>query len=584
MIVIIGPTSAPELRRILKDSRWFVVRNAVHLLHEVAPREYVDAIASLITHSDRRVVSEAVAYLLDADDRRGLVGLRSLLSSDSEEGLQEGLSVASRRRRQDVAAVLAAQLGSFLEEPRSHYLPEIAKMMASSPCEEATTALIELASLTGRRHRHRLAPAFSAMLNGLASRRDPGAQQILEALAQQKDQSGRAGSHHAQELEDVMNENGSHGDQAVQLLTVMAVGLTTRRLYSAEHPRAQAARNRLLELLRELSANDGELTFVRLDDELFVDSVPLSQAGDQIGSVIRELARCSVERVTFCAGLRDDELDRLLETLADRSSDSLEGSEHILVETVSRSASFFEGVRDASSLVPAVALRDRVRVLHDALTARRSGEPLAVAALSEVVASLDEEVGSSPSPLVLMAALEGPELWTAVHAHNVTLLALAFAHLLGLSELERSEVGLAATLHDLGKVLGDPNEITRELQHTGPELELDRDHPRRGYEALIAEPTVPPIVPIVAMEHHVGRIRGGFPKLVRRHRIHPVSSMVATAEAFDILHTVRAPSGLMSREAIVAVLQELAQTQIDPLFVHLTERLMALEAGDPPDA
>jgi HD-GYP domain-containing protein (c-di-GMP phosphodiesterase class II) len=290
-----------------------------------------------------------------------------------------------------------------------------------------------------------------------------------------------------------------------------------------------------------------------------------------------------VERLTLLAGIRLDELDQLLDTLADRATETVSPSDHVVVEASSASAAQLgEGM--TTPAVSGVAIRDRVQVLRETFAGVRDGEPLPVAVLSELVRSVDQQLRAATSPLALLAPLErdgtAAELWPAVHAHNVAVLTLACAQLLELADLERAEVGLAAVLHDLGKVLGDPNELIRELAHTGPELELDRDHPRRGYAYLIRVPTLPPLVPVVAIEHHVGRLRGGYPALPMAHTAHPVSGMVAVAEAFDVLHTVRAPAGLVSREALSAQLEEMALTRLDPLFVQVITQLMPIDEAE----
>jgi hypothetical protein len=190
MIVIVGPPAAAELRAVLHDSRWYVVRNAIYLLRAVAPTQHADAVARLLSHDDQRVVAEAVAYLLDASDPRGLDGLERLLARGSEEAFHEALATAARRRRDDVGRLLAVELKRRLEGPlRSEHLPELVKTVATFTGPEATDALTSLAGLSRWRQRSRLSELWSALLEGLAGRRDPAAIEVLETLAQQKDPS-----------------------------------------------------------------------------------------------------------------------------------------------------------------------------------------------------------------------------------------------------------------------------------------------------------------------------------------------------------------------------------------------------------
>ncbi len=191
MVVIIGPAAAPGLRSLLSHARWYVVRNAVHLLREVAPRDHTDAVARLTSHAERRVASEAVAYLLDAHDQRGLDGLRALLARDDDAAFQDALSLAARRRRHEVGVMLAAELQSRLAESVGmDRLPEVARAVAIHSSEEATSALLQLASQTGRRHRAQLTAARLAVLEGLSGRGDRAALRVVESLTDQKDDVG----------------------------------------------------------------------------------------------------------------------------------------------------------------------------------------------------------------------------------------------------------------------------------------------------------------------------------------------------------------------------------------------------------
>ncbi len=381
-----------------------------------------------------------------------------------------------------------------------------------------------------------------------------------------------------------MRERSGWERDVLRALTELAVGVVTYRLYSRDHPRAAISRQRLCEQLEALAATagiggrDDGLTLVLLENELFVGERPFTRTGEQVGGLVRHLRRHEVEHVTFLSGLRGDEIDRFLEFIAGPAGADPPQSEHVRIGATLVDGGALHGGERSEVALPGMAVRDRLRVVQDAFDAVRAGERLPVASLDEVVARLDRQLQRIEDPLSLLAALEHDHEWPAVHAHNVAVLALSLAVPLGIGSGERRDLGLAALLHDIGKIDAGPESIAAELALEGEPWELDEDHPRRGLELLIPMTELPPLVPVVAFEHHLGLHGGGYPELPDRRTPHMASRVVAVAEVFDILHTVRGPRGGVSREGVSGALRAAAGAELDPFLVHAMEVIWELSA------
>ncbi len=376
------------------------------------------------------------------------------------------------------------------------------------------------------------------------------------------------------------------------LLTDLAVGVVTTRLYSGEHPRAARARSRLIERLHELVADArgpreggsavGELSLVVLQEELFIEGRPFTRAGEQVGALLRRLHVHGVERVSFTGGVTEDEVGLFLEALAASPGAVFPTLAHIRVGRLVGDRAADSGGVERSEL-PDVAFRDRVQVIRDAFAAVEAGGLLPVASLDDVIAHLDLQLQRIENPLELLSPLTDDAEWLAVHAHNVGVLTLVLAVPLGLEESDRRDLGLAGLLHDIGKVGMAPEVVQRDLELSGNEWELQLDHPRLGLERLLAVPQLPPVAPIVAFEHHLTWQGGGWPRLPEKRRPHPAAAMVAVAEVFDILHTVRGPRGNATREAVSATLEGGSGTQFDPFVAQAMQVIweLAAEGGSP---
>jgi len=135
--------------------------------------------------------------------------------------------------------------------------------------------------------------------------------------------------------------------------------------------------------------------------------------------------------------------------------------------------------------------------------------------------------------------------YTFTHALNVCVLSSALARSLGASEELVNMISLAALCHDLGKKQV-PKEI---LNKKGPlepnERILVERHPGYGAKLLIGTPGVEsdyPLLPVVAYQHHMGADQSGYPRLsacLKPHKLHSASLLVAVADIYDALRTVR---------------------------------------------
>ncbi len=384
-----------------------------------------------------------------------------------------------------------------------------------------------------------------------------------------------------------MSVKGGWEGSVLALLTDLAVGVVTTRLYSGDHPRAARARTRLVEHLHELVADvrapreggsaEGELSLVVLQEELFIEGRPFTRAGEQVGALLRRLHIHGVERVSFSRGVTEDEVGLFLEVLAVAPGAPFPTLEHIRVgRLVGDQAA--DRAHSGSSELPETTLRDRVQVIRDAFAAVEAGRPLPVASLDDVIGNLDRQLQRIEDPLALLSPLDVEDDWLGVHAHNVAVLTLVLAVPLALEESDRRDLGLAGLLHDIGKVGMPPEVLRRDLELSGSEWELQLDHPRVGLERLLAVPQLPPVAPIVAFEHHLTWQGGGWPRLPEPRRPHPAAAMVAVAEVFDILHTVRGPRGTASREAISATLEGGSGTLFDPFAAQAMQVIWELSA------
>jgi HD-GYP domain-containing protein (c-di-GMP phosphodiesterase class II) len=157
------------------------------------------------------------------------------------------------------------------------------------------------------------------------------------------------------------------------------------------------------------------------------------------------------------------------------------------------------------------------------------------------------------------------------HAANVCVLSVAAGRELGLSKKELGRLGLAALLHDIGKI-----EIPRQLLLKGNDLSeeerqvLER-HPLEGVKVLLQYQGLSDLsvrCAVVAFEHHLLRDGRGYPTTARQRNPGLLSRLVTISDFYE---TLTAP-GAMTEEGVPpeeALRLMVAARAFDPLLLKV---------------
>jgi len=165
--------------------------------------------------------------------------------------------------------------------------------------------------------------------------------------------------------------------------------------------------------------------------------------------------------------------------------------------------------------------------------------------------------------LTLSRAVERRDPYAVGHAARVTELANAIALRLGWPEERRRALGLAAALHDVGKlavpelVLVKPGPLSEE------EALLIRSHPRAGAALVSSVAALRAAVPGVLF-HHERWDGAGYPAGRAGAAIPPDARVLAVADAFDAMTSERAYRAAVSAEAALEEIECCAGSQFDP--------------------
>jgi HD-GYP domain-containing protein (c-di-GMP phosphodiesterase class II) len=172
------------------------------------------------------------------------------------------------------------------------------------------------------------------------------------------------------------------------------------------------------------------------------------------------------------------------------------------------------------------------------------------------------ELGLSPVVHDFVASLEDKDPITRDHVIRTAELAVRVGERFRLSARDVRDLGLAALLHDVGKV-NVPDEILKSPGRlTAEEFEVIKLHTVDGEQMLLSDPTLASAAHIVRSHHE--RIDGrGYPDGLIGNEIPLPSRIIAVCDALDAMTNDSHYRGAMSSKMAFAVLREHAGAQWD---------------------
>ncbi|NHZ90842.1 response regulator [Massilia sp. CCM 8733] len=170
--------------------------------------------------------------------------------------------------------------------------------------------------------------------------------------------------------------------------------------------------------------------------------------------------------------------------------------------------------------------------------------------------------------LLLCRASEYRDPETGAHIQRMAHYSCLIAAELGLSNEEQACILNAAPMHDIGKV-GTPDHILLKPGRLNPdEMDIMRQHAAIGYNILKAsEASMLQLAAVIAHTHHERFDGQGYPNGLQGEAIALVGRIVAVADVFDALTSVRPYKNAWTLDAARAYLLDNSGSHFDPQCV-----------------
>jgi HD-GYP domain-containing protein (c-di-GMP phosphodiesterase class II) len=347
------------------------------------------------------------------------------------------------------------------------------------------------------------------------------------------------------------------------LLRDMQNAVAARHLYPPEHPRVREALDRIAAEARSLTGSSGEVSVFVMEDRLIHDGNVLPGGEAIARGLFQTLRSCGYHRLTLRAGVGRGEIEAFLAALADSGrggTPRVHATPHIGLSSLEAEGS----PRQAPDTAASMALAAHVPILSGIWSGIVDGGSFDLDATEGIVLALSRTVEDNLGAMIPMAAIKSHDEYTATHITNVAILAMALGEVIGLPRKVVHDVGVAALLHDVGKLKVPAEILNTPASLTDAQIQSLRRHPEEGARTLLATPGVPELAVIVAFEHHLRFEGGGYPTVPRTWKTNLASAVTQVADVYDALRSDRPYRQGLEREKIKLMMMADSGSQFDP--------------------
>ncbi|MBP2689148.1 MAG: cyclic diguanylate phosphodiesterase [Deltaproteobacteria bacterium] len=320
----------------------------------------------------------------------------------------------------------------------------------------------------------------------------------------------------------------------------LGASLKNRGLYPPTHPLVRTPVEKCRMELDPFFADRSELALTVSDGTLVLEGVPFLHETKEQGLPIPEIK------------------ERLARW----------GVTHIRVTATEEEKDDFTLARE----IYGSALNTVVRALNDV----RNGKTPDGAESNRVVREMSGMVSRNRDAMLALTLIKNFDEYTYNHSVNVSVLSLAVAETLGLAEPERIDIGVAGLLHDVGKTQLALDLIRKPGTLTVEEFEEIKKHPEEGFAILGKMTHIHESTRSVVREHHMRFDRTGYPRPEPEYRVNPHSFVIAVADCYDALTTMRSYQRARTPQQALEIMRKLAGKSLDPDLVELLERSLGV--------
>lgn len=385
----------------------------------------------------------------------------------------------------------------------------------------------------------------------------------------------------------------------LKVLSLIRGIVANSRLYGFDHAQVELQVGQLFTGFNRAFSIQPELTILVIENELIINNKAVKTAGqNNFRLFIKILQEKDVGYISFRKGMRKSELRELLLFLAkplirdehppkgqfisagkvglkERRKHGLrqgvqtgkEGEEGSLGGAEKGKSYRRQEIQNALNTLNSIA-NDRLDVIKEYYDKIERFGVNDTREVENVISVFVKCFAQNMNPLAMLATQKEADDYTFTHVVNVCILTLSQAASLGFTQDRLFEIGVAASLHDVGKIFLPAELLNKPGKLDRLERKEIEQHSEKGASYIIGLQNMSRLAFLGALEHHMRYDGTGYPKTNGAWKPHIVSQMIAISDTFDAMRSKRPYQNAQSLETIFAVLSQGRGTAYNPILVN----------------
>lgn len=348
-----------------------------------------------------------------------------------------------------------------------------------------------------------------------------------------------------------------------KFISSLMIAISNSCLYAKQHELVEESAKRVLSLLDELLKEKEKLEIMIIESDLVADRIAVKDTGLYGGNLVKRLKRKGISRIDFLKGVTLAEISQFIKDMSDPET-TLKSLPHLKTGVVGVRASELKMDFDVDlENLPAYTSEqiEKIKEVYDNISPFKR---LEISGLEEVVVGFILTFKKEANILKLLSPVKSYSEYTYTHATNVAVLSMFQAELLGIKGQLLHDIGIAALLHDVGKLFISKEVLNKKGALDNKEFAEISRHPLYGAKYLAEIDGLTRLAPIAAFEHHRKYDGTGYPAVnVNGRKQHICSQIISISDVFDALRSFRPYRVSWDTNKILAVMKNGAGTEFN---------------------
>ncbi len=355
-------------------------------------------------------------------------------------------------------------------------------------------------------------------------------------------------------------------------ISTLNTAISNCSLYSSEHENVEESAERVFSVLDKFP--EEMLEIMLIGDDLVVNRAPVKDAGLHGRNFVKRLKRKGISRVEFLNGVAPSEIRQFIVNISQTDAE-VKKFPHIRTGVTGVRL----GMPDTDSEIELddmpefnATQSDKVKDIYSDISHFKK---LGTIGLEDIVINFISTFKKEANLLKLLSPVKSYSEYTYTHATNVSVLSMFQAELLGIKGQLLYDIGIAALLHDIGKLFISNEILDKKVSLDEIEFSEMTRHTLLGAKHLIQIEGITRLAPIVALEHHRKYDGTGYPAINGNGRSqHIFSQIVAISDFFDAMRSWRPYRHSWQTKDIITIMKKHSGTDFNPFLLDNFIRML----------